>query len=211
MVSRQLNVDIFFLLFAEFYTGNVNSPLELDNPRYQLPLELPTFPRVVPLMPSSQEIIGHEKELVQYYRQIIEKARALGRTFNEVREYFWLRLWLWNSEAEVRIAFPWYDTLAEIKNFADKLEQQEKGTIFTDSDQGWKIEVSLEDSHVTIYQDQDKEASVDGQIITVDKLYLIQQFHSCYQRAMHIIAILTETFGHDVWSEYIDDDEFMLE
>lgn len=207
--SNRLEADIFFPLSEDFYTGDITNPTQVADAQYRTSLVLPSFARAIPLMPSSQEIIGHEAELIQYYRQIIAQARALGRRFHDVREYFGVRLQVTTSETEVSLSFPWYDKLVSIKDFADALEQPEDVMLVTDAGQGWRIDSRLEDSYVTIRQDKE-EASADAPVIAADRQNFVQQLRGCYQRASAIIVLLTEAFGYDLWSEYIEDDAFTL-
>lgn len=205
--SNRLEADIFFPLSENFYIGDIMNPAQVADAQHRTALVLPGFARAIPLMPSSQEIIGHEAELVQYYRQIIAQARALGRRFHDVREYFGVRLQVTTSETEVSLSFPWYDKLVSIKDFADALEQPEDVTLVTDAGQGWRIDSRLEDSYVTIRQDK---ASADTPVIVAERQNFVQQLRGCYQRASAIIVLLTEAFGYDLWSEYIEDDSFTL-
>lgn len=203
-----LDIDVCFLLSDEFYTGDPNDHKQLADPQYRGHLDLPQIPRVVETLVRSEEVIGHEEKLIHYYKDIAIQAKNINRTFNEIRQYFWLRFWMWNTEANVHFSFPWYDTLDEIEKFIGKLNNQSEGKVFSDYDQGWSISVASEGDLLVISTGD--ESDQPHQTITISKNYVVQKLMKCEERSKEIIAKLTQALGRDVWSRYLDDADFVL-
>lgn len=203
-----LDIDVCFLLIDEFYTGDPNDHKQLADPQYREHLDLPQIPRVVETLVRSEEIIGHEDKLIHYYKDIAIQAKKVNRTFNEIRQYFWLRFWMWNTEENVRFSFPWYDTLDEIEKFIGKLNNQSEGKVFSDYEQGWSISVASEGDLLVLSIGD--ESDQPHQTITISKSYVVQKLMKCEARSKEIIAKLTQALGRDVWSQYLDDADFVL-
>ena len=130
-----LDLEVCFQLKDNFFIGAPNSYEQLQNEKYRETLELPSFKRVVPSMARTSEVCGNTDELVSYYKNIIEKSIALSKPFNEIRRYFWLRLWFWNTEENVHVSFPWYDSLSEMQQFFSWLKANTEEP-YLDIDQG---------------------------------------------------------------------------
>jgi hypothetical protein len=135
-----LDAEICFLLQDDFYYGPDSYP-EVAERKEVEPLPSPQIERHVPSMVRSAEAVGHEEELAKYYREVIRVARKHRKSFNDIRQYFWMRFWLWNTDEEIHISFPWYDTYSEIDRFLTSVSGNSDGQLFWDADQGWELDV----------------------------------------------------------------------
>jgi hypothetical protein len=146
-----LEADICFLLQDSFYFGPDTFPDIAERksvellPRLEVPLSEPTMVR-------SSELIGSECQLVRYYQEIVRLANKYKKSFNQIRFYFWLRLWIWNTPHNVYIHFPWYDSFSEMDRFFSAVRDGKRGEVFFDTDQGWDIEVCAEEDDFFIGQ-----------------------------------------------------------
>ena len=201
-----LDLEVCFLLQDTFYVGDPNSHEQLQDENYHVPMELPPFERVVPTMARTSEVIGHSDQLASYYKNIVEKSMELGRSFNEIRQEFWLRLWIWNTKEEVHISFPWYDSLSEIQQFFSWLKDTPKEP-YEDMDQGWQIDAVRVGKNIHIRQ-TDPDYDVEYVNVLVPFENILQKVNEVEERAQQIIASLSEQLGVDVWSKYLNDAGF---
>lgn len=135
-----LEAEDCFLLRDDFYFGPDSFPHVSERKEVE-PLPSPTMSRHVSSMVRTSEAIGHENELADYYRAVLRVARSHNKSFDEILHYFWLRFWLWNTEQQVHISFPWYDTFSEIDRFFVDVSADSDGQVFWDADQGWELEI----------------------------------------------------------------------
>lgn len=185
-----LDVEIGFLLQADFYLGDPNDHEQLSDPARYAPLRRPDIVRACEDCVLTGEAIGHEDRLVDYYRQIAEKAASLGKDFNEIRHYFWMRLYVWNREDGVGIAFPWYDALSEIRQFTQWLVSGTDAP-FQDLDQGWQVDATRESGRLHVRQsDPDGEEEYDNLEAPIGPV--VQQAAEAEARASVLVARLTE-------------------
>lgn len=201
-----LELEVCFQLQDTFYIGDPNSHEQLQDEKYHEPLELPAFERVVPTMARTSEAIGNTEALAAYYKSIIEKAAVLKKPFNEIRQDFWLRLWLWNTEQDVHISFPWYDSLSEMQQFFSWLKNNPEDP-YVDMDQGWQIEAILEGDHIHIRQ-IDPDFNEEYSNVSVPFAKFLQAANKVEARAQEIIASLAKELGVDVWTKYLNNASF---
>lgn len=135
-----LEAEVCFLLQNDFCSGRGSYPAGAEGKAVE-PLPSPDIERHMPTMVRTAEALGEEEELASYYCEVLRVARKHRNTFGEIRQYFWLRLWLWNDDEQVHIPFPWYDTYSEIARFLESLAQRSDGQVFWDVDQGRELEV----------------------------------------------------------------------
>lgn len=198
-----MEIEIVFLLEPTFYTGDPNDHTQFDDPQYRVALPAPALPRTVESMARTAEAVGHEAALIAYYAEIVRLAREIRSDFNAVSHYFWLRLWLWHSEREESISFPWYDTLSEMRPFFRWLEAEDEHTFF-DADQGWELVGAKHDGRVHLRMtDGDDEEYAN---ISVPRAALALAARQVEQRADAVIASLTKAIGFDAWSARRRDD-----
>ena len=199
-----INVEICFLLNPDFYIGDANDPAQFNDPTYREPLVLPTFPRLVDRIARSSEVVGHEQELLKYYARILRRQRERGGGYNDIRHYFWVRLWLWNDEHALDISFPWYDTLSEMRPFFRWLDTDEDG-VFMDIEQSWELEGLTQGELVYLRQGNSDEGEHYVNIAT-SRLALALAAQQAEDRATAIVAQLSREVGFDAWTTYRRDD-----
>lgn len=131
-------LDIAYQLMEDFYTGDPNDWKQIQDPAYQMKLELPDIPRKVDSIVTSTEAQGHLPQLAGYYNRVLAARKQYKFRVQEVTQYFWIRLYLWDTQPQVTIGFPWYDTYPEMKRFLAALLETQDGPLFFDGDQGWE-------------------------------------------------------------------------
>ena len=197
LLLNDLNVEIMFIFNDKFTSGS-----------NEFELKLPAFPRVVESMARTCEVTDNENELILYYKSVINYAIEQQLTFNEVRHYFWIRLWLWNSERDIHISFPWYDNLSLMVDFFSWLKYKSHQTDFYDSDQGWSVEASLVEGLLHIRQSDGEEEEFYN--ISVSYEPVIDSINDVERRAMKIIRLLSQECGDDVWTTHKWDAELCI-
>src|SRR5690349_15304267 len=104
-VISTMEVEVCFLIQNDFYYGPDSHPAVVER-KEVAPLPSPNIARKVPSMIRTSEAFGYEENLANYYREVLRVARYHRKTFNHVRQYFWLRLWLCNTAEDVHVDFP---------------------------------------------------------------------------------------------------------
>lgn len=150
---------------------------------------------------STHEIIGNEQYLVSYYRQIIEAARHYEIPFRDISHLFRIRLKIRDQTGSDKFSFAYYDTLSEINKFRNWIIQSDSTVLYADLDQGWGFEAQIK--HPFVYMiEYIPESESDTRENYISYLYLENQLTLANNRAQHIIKILTERIGNDLWSKY---------
>jgi hypothetical protein len=204
-----LDLEVCFQLQDNFYIGDPNSYEQLQDDKYLEAVELPPFERVVPTMARTSEAIGYTNELASYYKNLIEKSVGRNKPFNEIRQYFWLRLWFWNTEEDVHVSFPWYDSLSEMQQFFSWLKGHPEEP-FIDMDQGWQIEAVRIGENIHIRQ-SDPDCDEEYANVSVPFEVFFKNANEVENRAKQIITNLSKELGADVWSKYLQDARFGTE
>ena len=174
------------------------------------PLVQADIDRRVASMVRTSEALGNEQKLATYYLNLIRIARKHGKTFNEIRHYFWLRFWLWNSDENVQIPFPWYDTLLEIGQFLDDVAQKAEGQVYWDIDQGWELEVCVFGGELFLQFQNPDDDEVYARL-RVPREKAIASIQTLREHAESIIQSLSNVIGRDLWTKYVDWPEFSIE
>lgn len=201
-----LNIEICFLLQGAFYVGNPNSHEQITDPKYREPLSLPDFARANEKYATTAEIFGNEEHLIAYYKQIVERGALIGRSFNELRSYFWLRLLVWNEMESVSISFPWCDSLTEIRGFTNWLASPQEEA-FRDIEQGWQVDAVQAPGFLHIRElDPDSDERYDNVKVALSEVAASAKLEE--SRAQTIIERLSEGLGVDVWSKHTKDATF---
>ena len=128
--------------------------------------------------------------MAAYYEQIVRMARHHKCPFNSIRAYFWLRLWLWNSEHEVHISFPWYDSFSEIDRYLATLIKTDSGLVDHDVEQGWEFQTYAYDSSL-YFLERDPDSDETQLAISVPRDALLHQVQDIRYRTRIIIAWLS--------------------
>lgn len=203
---EKLNIEIGFILQHDFYTGDPNSHEQLSDPKNREPLSLPSFPRENSKLAFTSEAIGNEEELISYYRQVVERAFLIGRSFNEIRSYFWLRLYVWDKEAGLSVSFPWYDSLTEIQNFTRWLASP-TAEAFSAIEQGWQVDAVRDSGFLYLRElDPDGDEEYNNSKVAIGTISM--SAFEVEARAIKIVERLSEGLGTDVWSKYLRDTTF---
>ena len=204
-----LDVEVCFTLRDTLYVGGPNSPAQLQDQQYYQPLEMPSFERVVPTLARTSEVLGNTEGLASYYKEVVERSFAIGRTFSEIRQYFWLDLFFWNKQENVVLSFPWYDHFSEIQRFFSWLNNDPEKP-FEDADQGWQIQAVRigDDLHIR-QSDPDDGDEYDN--IAVPFEVFAEKAKGVERRALEVIDALSEQLGVDVWSAYLTEASFGTE
>lgn len=193
-----IDAEICFLLNGDFYYGPDSHPQIVERKEVD-PLPKLDFPRVVEQMARTSEISGHEHQLADYYSGVLSAANKHGKTFNEIRQYFWIRFWLWNSEEDIRVRFPWYDTLGEIENFIKCVIEAEDGEVFYDIDQGWELDVFAKNEFLYI-QERDPDYDEVYYAVRLPRAPLIKSLIELVERATIQVDALSNLVGHNYWT-----------
>ena len=203
-----LDAEICFLIQDDFYYGPDSYP-EVSERREVGPLPNPNIPRHVASMVRSAEAIGHEVQLIEYYRSVLQIAQSHQKMFNDIRQYFWLRFWLWNTEQKVHISFPWYDTFSEIDRFLSSVTNKSDGQIFWDADQGWELEMHAYSGEcfARLRNPDDDETHA---IVRLPSDALIAHLQALRTRTESIIQSLSSAIGRDLWTNHVEWPEFCL-
>ncbi|HEX5102440.1 MAG TPA: hypothetical protein VFV87_01430 [Pirellulaceae bacterium] len=201
-----LEAEICFLLQDDFYFGPDSYPEVAERKEVER-LPSPNIMRHVPSMVRSAEAVGHEEELAKYYREVIRVAREHRKTFNDIRQYFWIRFWLWNTDEQVHISFPWYDTYSEMNEFLTSVTNETEGQVFWDADQGWEFEMYNCNGELfaRLRNPDDDETHA---VIRFPHEILLGQIAPLRNRTEAIIRFLSSAIGHDVWTHHVEWKEF---
>jgi hypothetical protein len=197
-----LDMEVCFLLQDTFYYGPDTHPHVAERKLVEQ-LTPPEIPRKVAGMVRSSEATGYEQQLAAYYKQVVQLGRRHKKPFNNIRHYFWLRFWLWNSAEQVHVPFPWYDTYSEVDRFLVSLSSTRTGQVYYDRDQGWELEIQVEDDTLFV-RNRDPDQDETHFVIAVPYQALLAQVVPLRQRTTHLIGQLAQALGADVWTTYID-------
>lgn len=195
-----LEAEICFTLRNDFYYEPDSHPEVAEKKEVEL-LILPSFSRKVDLLATTSEVMGNESSLAEYYEQVITYAKKYKKSFNDCRHYFWLRLWLWNSDANIFVSFPWSDNQSDFDGLINSLISTETGQAYWDADQGWEIEVIAEGDFFYI-RESDPDSDETHYVIKVLRSSLTTQLSNAQNRSKTIISYLSERIGADLWTKY---------
>jgi len=202
-----LEVEICFQLAEPFYMGDPNNSRQLDDDKFYEETKLPSFARVIETMARTREVISNEQELANHYKAIVDYSSSQGLSLDEVRQYFWLRLWFWNTKENVHIGFPWYDTLSEMQSFFKWISTSSETEPFEDMDQGWQFDAIVKDDRVYL---REAEFNTDEEYanISVPVANFVKEITAVEKRAISVITELTEELGVDVWTTHLQSANF---
>lgn len=201
-----LEAEVGFLIRPSFYYGPDGVP-DIREGRLVEALSPPDIPLVAPSMVRSSEAAGKEKELAAYYEQVIRCGWKHQKQFSQYHQYFWIRFWLWNSQEDVHISFPWYDTMGEVESFLEELATTEAGEVFWDRDQSWELNVYAHEGDLYI-REHDPDAEETYCIVRVPRSDLLARVEEVRARSKQVIRNLTEILGADVWTSRVSTPSF---
>jgi hypothetical protein len=197
-----LQAEVCFPIQETFYYGPDRSYDISERERLAEKLIPPGIQLAAPSLVRTSEALGQERELAAYYQQIVRMAQHHKRPFNSIRQYFWLRLWLWNTEHEVHVSFPWYDSLSEIDRFLAALVETESGLVDHDVDQGWELQTYAHEGLI-YFQQRDPDADETQLIVCVPRAGFVDHVMQLRERAKGVIAQLSSALGADVWTSFL--------
>lgn len=198
-IIESAEIEVCFLLFDQFYFGPDRHEC-FDDPKYQAALNHPDIPRVEPSMVRSSEILGEEQKLAAYYKHVLQLAKQHKKKRHEISQYFWLRLWVWNTESEFHIGFPWYDTFSEMVPFLTAIGSKDDGQVFWDADQGWEFEAHQMDQHLYLrLHDPDSDETIETAKLACEPL--ADRASEVLARTRQAIKTLKKAVGKDYWSK----------
>lgn len=194
-----LQAEICFPIQKSLYYGPEGLPATADRTEYTAALHPPAIGSVLPSLVRTSEAFGQERELAAYYEQIVRLASLHRRPFSSIQQHFWLRFWLWNSEYEVHLTFPWYNSYREIDRYLHALVTTDTGLIDHDMDQGWELQ-SYAHEGTLYFLERDPDCDETRLAISVPRKALIEQVQTLRKRTEGILTRLSDLLGADVWS-----------
>jgi hypothetical protein len=195
------SVEIGFLLHPDFYYGP-DRHTDIAERKLIEPLCVPAFPRAAERLATTKEAENHTGELIRYYADVVRLSRKHGKSFEQIRLYFWLRLFICDPSGNFNVSFPWYDTLSEMEGLLNILsDPPSTGEVHWDRDQCWELEMDAHGGMLYVREwDPDYE-----EIHVVGKLPLLSLASSskaALDRARQIIATLTTALTEDAWTKH---------
>jgi hypothetical protein len=195
----RLDIEIFFQLNRIFYLGDPNNSAQISDRTYREPFALPAFPVADESSASTAEIVGHEPLLADYYQRLLERASQVNKGFDQISQYFWMSMSIWNEEEDVHIGFSWYDHLSEMSSFIEWLATAPEADLFVDVDQGWQVDGCVVGDHIHL-REVDPDTREERANVAVPRAALVDAARQVEHRAAGIIALLTEAIGTDYWT-----------
>ena len=194
-------VEVAFLLFPDFYYGPDRSPDVVERKELE-PLRIPAFARFTERLATTAEVEPHVEELIRYYADVVRLGRKYGMSFDRIRQYFWLRLGIFNPDRSFHVAFPWYDTLGEMEGLLTALSKPPvSGEVHWDRDQCWELEADASDDMLYVREGDPDHEEVRA-LGKLPLLALASSSQATLLRARRIIASLSEALSEDVWTSH---------
>jgi hypothetical protein len=172
------------------------------------PLVDVAVPREEPSLVRSCDAEGRVAELAAYYKDVVRLARKHGKSFSEVRQYFWLRLSIWNSAEGVYLGFPWYDTVEEMAPLLDGISGSTSGEIFCDRDQSWEMQVHADPDFVYA-REWDPDDEVVQTVVKIPRAAIAIECSRALERVRKIVRCLAQELGDDVWTKHKSEATFL--
>ena len=197
-----LEIETCFLLQDDLYYGPDTHPEVVERKQTE-PLVPPSINRHVHSMVRTAEVEDNVDELARYYTDIIRLGRKHRLPFNHISHYFWMRFWIWNTDEDVHISFPWYDTQAEIDSFIDSVATTSVGPLFWDADQGWELEIHASDDDLYLRL-RDPDYDETHAVVCFPADALLNELPRLQSRTRLIIDSLSSIVGRDLWTKRVD-------
>jgi hypothetical protein len=194
-------VEVGFVLFSDFYYGP-DRHTDIAERKLIEPLYAPNMPRSVEELATTNEVQGHVNELIKYYSDVVRLSKKHGKSFEQVRQYFWVKLFIRNSDGSFHVSFPWYDTLSEMDGLLMSLANPPaNGEVHWDRDQGWELEMDAHNEMLFVREwDPDyEEVHVTAKL---PLLSLSASSSAALELARAVIATLTNALSVDAWTTH---------
>jgi len=194
-------VEVGFVLFSDFYYGP-DRHTDIAEKKLIEPLYVPNIPRSAEKLATTNEVQGQINELIKYYSDVVRLSKKHQKSFEQVRQYFWLRLFIKNSDGSFYVSFPWYDTLSEMESLLKNLASPPaSGEVHWDRDQCWELEMDAHNEMLFVREwDPDyEEVHVTAKL---PLLSLAESSSAALERARAIIATLSSALSVDAWTTH---------
>lgn len=209
-----VSVETYFSTAPQYYFGDPNAANfeDFDDPALHMDLPRLSFNPSKKDRTNISDIVGHEQELGDYYRYLIEKAYAQGHNFNSIRQYFWMRGALVSKSKNVSVSFPWYDTASEFSGIHTWIMSAQESEEFFDIDQGWMLSGVCLNERLFLLETDDSnfcEPHLSKVFANIcfdrEAIRLTLAENKC--AVVNVIGKLSSHIGVDVWTEYRYDED----
>lgn len=191
--------DCYFLCKTTLFVGDDRNYARDQHKRVELPV--PQGPVRDGFCRVRASEVSDVETLVEHYVAVLDVARKHRKSFNSIRQHFWLRLSV-EWPVEQALWFPWFDTWGDMDEGLAKIKA---GQEWWDVDQGWES-ILIKDSEWVHLRAGDGEGAeffnvafpADRLLGSADRLRL---------RMPELIAQLAKHVGADVWTNYRREDD----
>ena len=196
---NECKFEIEISTYPQFYFGNSNSrnPQDYSNPSLRLDLPSLTFNPDKNDFSYLTDIIGHEIEFGNYYKFLIEKIYAYGKSFYDSSHHFWLIPSLKFHKKGFSTPVVPYDFYYEYSDFLKWIYSAEEDETFSAFDpDGWELNGLVKDNHV--YLLFDTQGSIFSNVY-VNRQTLNSEITKSTRALKKLISNLSYQIGVDVW------------
>jgi hypothetical protein len=138
---------------------------------------------------------------VDHYIAVLDLARKHRKSFNSIRQHFWLRLSVeWPEEQA--LWFPWFDTWGHMD---EGLAKVMAGQEWWDVDQGWESILIKNGDWVHLRAGDSEGEEFFNVAFPADRLF--DSAERLRSRMPKLIAQLATQVGDDVWTSYRREDD----
>lgn len=196
-----LEPEIYYQISDSFFIGNPNDPSQFQKSHLNVSINPPQIDRKTKEIVTIKEALHNELQLSEYYKSILELKANYKKSYDEIHHLFWLKLRISNSEEQIHISFPWYDTINEFKSFFRIFDNNKTGQIFEDIDQGWQLEIQADNDFYYIREINPDDNDLVIQNIKTDKASLKNSIQELEKNINTQIKELTSLTGIDLWTD----------
>lgn len=194
--AEDLTPHFSFLLSRTAYVGDPNSAEQIRSGQYDRQLRLPELAARDPLRPRVAEVLGHEAELAEYYRQL---RSVTGQGPRPDAVGYWLSLRFVSEQAGKEVGFPWWDRVSDAAPFCDWLRTAADGEDYFDADQGWMLRAVRKRERLHL-QHSDLDTKQEFSNVSVGRETFLARLDTAELQARTVIAKLKRRLGIDPWS-----------
>jgi hypothetical protein len=192
-------VDCYFLCQTTLFVGDDRNYERDQHERVELPV--PAGPVRDGFCRVRASEVSDVQSLVEHYLAVLEVARKHKKSFNSIRQHFWLRLSVEWPEEEA-LWFPWFDTWDHMDAGLSKLRA---GQEWWDADQGWESILIKDGEWVHVRVGDGEGSEFFNVALPADRLF--DSAERLRSRMSDLIGQLTAQIGADLWTSYRDRDD----
>jgi hypothetical protein len=185
--------QFYVLPLCEFYFGDPNSHVEIENPKFYVSLPNATDPDRPQAWVAFTDVLKDPNRLVDNYRAVAEFSLKYRRPLGSNDAYFWSRGFLKTSIDDHYIYFPWNDSVTEFNRFFEWIEADEGEGSYSDADQGWELNGVRKGDD--IYLSVSGDNGEDRMTIVLDVSKLRAEIRRAQTDAEAVSKILVEKLG----------------